>query len=271
MGHVRSTGRRGISSCSLQSCTGKDSRVVHGTSSRPAMERELPMVWGEYWRDWRISLCVKGVTFRTLPRSTVHCSWQAPQSSCFTWRLREVRKLTLSCQKKLCLSQGRWEYIRWSLTKKATWSRGMWAVCVSRRKMCPVSVSMLGSLPSPLCQGAAKSSRLRNLGPSNNPANFNPQLTISERPLREPQKGPHEIDWSQNDMIGSWCVVTYDKELYPGIILAKDEANVQVKCMHHAGLGKKRFYWPPATMKFGTCWTIFWGLFLHPRMWRCGM
>ncbi|CAL8361158.1 unnamed protein product [Arctogadus glacialis] len=82
-------------------------------------------------------------------------------------------------------------------------------------------------------------------GPSNNPANVNPQPTISERPLREPQKGPHEIDWSQNEMIGGWCVVTYDKELYPGIILAKDEANVQVRCMHHAGLGKNRFYWPP--------------------------
>ncbi|KAK0132496.1 hypothetical protein N1851_032633 [Merluccius polli] len=82
-------------------------------------------------------------------------------------------------------------------------------------------------------------------GPSNNPANVNPQLTISERPLREPHKGHQEIDWSQNDMIGSWCVVTYDKELYPGIILAKDEANVQVKCMHHAGQGKNRFYWPP--------------------------
>ncbi|KAK0144355.1 hypothetical protein N1851_017281 [Merluccius polli] len=82
-------------------------------------------------------------------------------------------------------------------------------------------------------------------GPSTNPANVKPQLTISERPLREPHKGHQEIDWSQNYMIGSWCVVTYDKELYPGIILAKDEANVQVKCMHHAGQGKNRFYWPP--------------------------
>ncbi|CAL8397309.1 unnamed protein product [Boreogadus saida] len=74
-------------------------------------------------------------------------------------------------------------------------------------------------------------------GPSNNPANVNPQPTISERPLREPQKGPHEIDWSQNEMIGGWCVVTYDKELYPGIILAKDEANSMNLNMEEKGIG----------------------------------
>ena len=65
----------------------------------------------------------------------------------------------------------------------------------------------------------------------------NPRPTISERPLREPHSVPQEIDWSQNEMAGSWCVVTYNNGLYPGIILAKDDANAQLECMH-AGLGK---------------------------------
>ena len=38
------------------------------------------------------------------------------------------------------------------------------------------------------------------------------------------------------------CVLTYDKDLYPGIILAVDETQVQVKCMHR--VGPNRFFWP---------------------------
>lgn len=66
------------------------------------------------------------------------------------------------------------------------------------------------------------------------------QPSRSEEHLIGELKGPHEIDWN-NDKVGEWCVVKYDNELYPGIIMAKDEGYVQVKCMSHAG--KNRFFW----------------------------
>ena len=53
------------------------------------------------------------------------------------------------------------------------------------------------------------------------------------------------INWEDPEVIGECCVLTYDKTLYPGIILATDENNVQVKCMHHAGITKNSFFWPP--------------------------
>lgn len=43
-------------------------------------------------------------------------------------------------------------------------------------------------------------------------------------------------------IIGKWCVLTYDKEIYPGIIVAKDEGYAQVKCMHC--VGPNRYFWP---------------------------
>ncbi len=41
---------------------------------------------------------------------------------------------------------------------------------------------------------------------------------------------------------GQWCVVQYDDEPYPGIILQVEENNVKVKCMHRNGVNK--FFWP---------------------------
>ncbi|KAI4788082.1 hypothetical protein KUCAC02_036078 [Chaenocephalus aceratus] len=53
---------------------------------------------------------------------------------------------------------------------------------------------------------------------------------------------PTQIQWEDTEVLGQWCVVTYDKDLYPGIILAVDETQVQVKCMHR--VGPSRFFWP---------------------------
>lgn len=60
-------------------------------------------------------------------------------------------------------------------------------------------------------------------------------------------KTPQEMQTDQSiswnaDLIGKWCVVTYDNSLYPGIILDMDEAHVQVKCMSR--IGDNRFFWP---------------------------
>ncbi|KAI4794712.1 hypothetical protein KUCAC02_031890 [Chaenocephalus aceratus] len=41
---------------------------------------------------------------------------------------------------------------------------------------------------------------------------------------------------------GQWCVVRYDDQPYPGIILEVEEHNVKVKCMHRNGIN--RFFWP---------------------------
>lgn len=57
-------------------------------------------------------------------------------------------------------------------------------------------------------------------------------------------QGKKQINWDDPEVIGQWCVLTYDKALYPGIIIATDKTDVRVKCMHHAGLTKNRFFWP---------------------------
>ncbi|GAA6105101.1 uncharacterized protein LOC115587267 isoform X1 [Tachysurus ichikawai] len=48
------------------------------------------------------------------------------------------------------------------------------------------------------------------------------------------------------------CALTYDKDLFPGIILAMDETHVQVKCMHR--VGSNRFFWP-------ACEDVLWYVF----------
>ncbi|KAF3844954.1 hypothetical protein F7725_008117, partial [Dissostichus mawsoni] len=50
-----------------------------------------------------------------------------------------------------------------------------------------------------------------------------------------------EIKWGP-DVIKKWCVIKYDSDFYPGIITAIDEVQVQVKCMHSAGVN--RLFWP---------------------------
>nr|XP_046230013.1 uncharacterized protein LOC124051031 [Scatophagus argus] len=57
------------------------------------------------------------------------------------------------------------------------------------------------------------------------------------------QKGLTEaIAWESGDLLGKWCVLRYDNDLYPGIILNIDETHALVKCMHRAGVN--RFFWP---------------------------
>lgn len=41
------------------------------------------------------------------------------------------------------------------------------------------------------------------------------------------------VDWTSTDIIGKWCMVRYDDDIYPGI--ATDDTNIQVKCMHSGG------------------------------------
>lgn len=50
------------------------------------------------------------------------------------------------------------------------------------------------------------------------------------------------VDWTSSDVIGKWCVVKYEDDLYPGIVMATDDSYVQVKCMHSRG--PNRFSWP---------------------------
>lgn len=47
------------------------------------------------------------------------------------------------------------------------------------------------------------------------------------------------IDQQQSEQ---WCVVGYDYNPYPGIILQVEENNVKVKCMHCSGVNE--FFWP---------------------------
>ncbi len=51
------------------------------------------------------------------------------------------------------------------------------------------------------------------------------------------------IAWESGDLIGKWCVIKYDNDLYPGIIMETDETHALVKCMHCVGVN--RFFWPP--------------------------
>jgi len=51
------------------------------------------------------------------------------------------------------------------------------------------------------------------------------------------------IAWESGDLIGKWCVIKYDNDLYPGIIMETDETHALVKCMHRVGVN--RFFWPP--------------------------
>lgn len=53
---------------------------------------------------------------------------------------------------------------------------------------------------------------------------------------------PPVIDWQNSDIIGQWCCLKYDSEIYPGVIQEVNETHVKVKCMHRIGLN--RFFWP---------------------------
>ncbi|XP_061899472.1 uncharacterized protein LOC133647790 [Entelurus aequoreus] len=56
---------------------------------------------------------------------------------------------------------------------------------------------------------------------------------------RETPWRPEEVD---SKYIGDWCVVKYDDDVYPGIIMDVEEHSIRVKCMHRNGVNK--FCWP---------------------------
>ncbi len=51
-----------------------------------------------------------------------------------------------------------------------------------------------------------------------------------------------EVQWDRDDIVGQWCVIRYDDEVYPGTIVEVSETHVHVKCMHR--VGHNRYYWP---------------------------
>ena len=63
---------------------------------------------------------------------------------------------------------------------------------------------------------------------------------------RRTQDTPNATTWRPEDVdssyIGAWCVVKYDNDVYPGIIIDVEEHTIQVKCMHSNGVNK--FKWP---------------------------
>ncbi|XP_045175680.2 uncharacterized protein LOC123536521 [Mercenaria mercenaria] len=44
------------------------------------------------------------------------------------------------------------------------------------------------------------------------------------------------------DMVGTWCVIRYEGEAYPGIIQDIDDKSAEVNCM--CRIGENRFFWP---------------------------
>lgn len=51
----------------------------------------------------------------------------------------------------------------------------------------------------------------------------------------------HRPDVIEAHHSGQWCIVRYDDQPYPGIILEVEEHNIKVKCMHRNGTN--RFFW----------------------------
>ncbi|KAJ4924841.1 hypothetical protein JOQ06_003791 [Pogonophryne albipinna] len=61
-----------------------------------------------------------------------------------------------------------------------------------------------------------------------------------------PPKQNEETPWRpaavDSTHIGGWCVIKYDDDVYPGIIMDVEEDSIQVKCMHRNGVNK--YFWP---------------------------
>ncbi|KAA0706779.1 hypothetical protein E1301_Tti019735 [Triplophysa tibetana] len=51
-----------------------------------------------------------------------------------------------------------------------------------------------------------------------------------------------EVQWDRDDIVGQWCVIRYDDEVYPGTIVEVSETHVHIKCMHR--VGHNHYYWP---------------------------
>lgn len=59
----------------------------------------------------------------------------------------------------------------------------------------------------------------------------------------EPQT--HRPKVIEDHHCGQWCVVNYDGQPYPGVILMVEDHSIQIKCMHRSGrYDLNRFYWP---------------------------
>ncbi|XP_035269106.1 uncharacterized protein LOC118225154 [Anguilla anguilla] len=72
------------------------------------------------------------------------------------------------------------------------------------------------------------------------------EIIVGAVPPREsvpsaPQQ-QHRPDVIEAHHSGQWCIVRYDDQPYPGIILEVEEHNIKVKCMHRNGAN--RFFWP---------------------------
>ena len=53
---------------------------------------------------------------------------------------------------------------------------------------------------------------------------------------------------------GQWCIVQYDDQPYPGIILEVEEHNVNIKCMHRTSrYALNKFYWPAPVVDVQWC------------------
>ncbi|KAK5910516.1 hypothetical protein CesoFtcFv8_004344 [Champsocephalus esox] len=50
------------------------------------------------------------------------------------------------------------------------------------------------------------------------------------------------VDDITKDLLGKWCVITYDDNPYPGIIADIAEDGLEVKVMHY--IGQNRLFWP---------------------------
>lgn len=72
---------------------------------------------------------------------------------------------------------------------------------------------------------------------------------MKREPLEKRELLKREIHWESQDVVGQWCVLTYDHDIYPGTILEVNETRVMVKCMHQ--IGKNRF-WPGRKVFIGT-------------------
>ncbi|RXM28486.1 hypothetical protein EOD39_9725 [Acipenser ruthenus] len=89
---------------------------------------------------------------------------------------------------------------------------------------CPCYGLQKVTLPTVLANG-------RDLSPPHQPDVIDPDTSAPLRP-----------DVIESHHSGQWCIVNYDEQPYPGVILEVEEHNVKVKCMHRNGVNK--FYWP---------------------------
>ncbi|XP_034095757.1 uncharacterized protein LOC117562089 [Gymnodraco acuticeps] len=69
--------------------------------------------------------------------------------------------------------------------------------------------------------------------------------TVNGVPVTPPNQN-EETPWRpaavDSTHIGGWCVIKYDDDVYPGIIMDVEGDSIQVKCMHRNGVNK--YLWP---------------------------